>query len=69
MASLFCQQPLNQDRSLTIAYNDIYAYSRAWTVRDDPLNLFGRTADTRLFCAYQQYGLESAPIEYTGLVR
>ena len=64
MASLFCQQPLNQDRSLTIAYNDIYAYSRAWTVKDDPLNVFGRTADTRLFCAYQKYGLESAPIEY-----
>jgi hypothetical protein len=28
----------------------MYAYSRPWTLRDDPLNAFGGTADTRRFC-------------------
>lgn len=64
IASLQCQQPRNQDRSLTIAYRDIYEYDRDWTVKDDPLNWFGGRANTRDFCAYRIYGLASAPIEY-----
>ena len=56
MASLLCQQSPNINRSLTIAYKDLYEYSRAWTVRNDPLNAFGRTADTRDFCVEKFYG-------------
>jgi hypothetical protein len=54
--SLQCSQSTNQSRSFSIYYRDIYEYSRAWTVRNDPLNAFGKTADTRLFCALRNYG-------------
>jgi len=55
MASLQCEQISNISRSLTIAYQDIYEYERAWTVRDDPLNAFGGTADTRRFCIVKSF--------------
>jgi len=50
-----CQQTPNIQRSLSIAYQDIYEYSRDWTVKDDPLNAFGGTADTRKFCVIARY--------------
>ena len=52
-----CSQSLNISRSLSIFYEDVYSYSRDWTLRDDPLNVFGGTADTRRFCGLVTHGV------------